>query len=159
MLSTPPAITISARPDRICSAPIAIVSKPDAQNRLIVRAGTETGNPARKLAIRAMLYPCGPSCVAHPMMTSSMVCMSRCGSLSTVPRSAAAASSSGRVFFSVPLPAFPTAVRTADTIVTLDAACIIFYLSGASLLSLRASAVLRKDRGIPHAPSRADIVR
>ena len=39
----------------IRSAPIAIVSKPEAQNLLIVKAGTETGNPARKLAIRATL--------------------------------------------------------------------------------------------------------
>ena len=52
------------------------------------------------------------------MMTSSIAAGPRFDSFSTAARMATAASSSGRVSRSVPLPALPTAVRTADTITT-----------------------------------------
>src|ERR1700691_3357633 len=73
------------------------------------------GRPARSEIRRAMFWPCSASGIAQPMMTSSISLGSRVGTRSTAPRTAIAPRSSGRVKRSVPLGAFPTAVRTALT--------------------------------------------
>src|SRR5690606_14034391 len=116
MLSTPPAITTSAKPHMIFSAAMAIVCRPEEQNRLTVIPGTSVGRPARTAMIRAMFSPCSPSGMAHPMITSSTSLGSTWGTRRISSLTTAAPSSSGRVFFSVPLWAFPTAVRTPATI-------------------------------------------
>ena len=51
--SVPPPIAACPKPQMIRSAAKAIDWSPDEQNRLIVAADTETGTPARRLAIRA----------------------------------------------------------------------------------------------------------
>src|SRR5271156_668783 len=108
----------SAPPLMIRSAAIAIACKPDEQNRLIVSAETSTGNPARSDAMRATFIPCSASGVAQPRMTSSISLASSCGTRSSAPLMAIAASSSGRVARSVPLKARPTGVRTDEAITT-----------------------------------------
>lgn len=50
---------------------MAMVCKPDEQNRLTVVPLTVTGKPARSAAWRAMLPPVAPSGYAQPRITSS----------------------------------------------------------------------------------------
>src|SRR5712691_4522203 len=66
--------------------------------------------------MRATFMPCSASGMAHPSMTSSMRDDSRPGARSTAVLIASAARSSGRVVRSTPRGAFPTGVRTAETI-------------------------------------------
>ena len=80
----------------------------------MVIAETSTGNPARKEAMRATFIPCSASGMAQPRMTSSISLGSSCGTRSSAPLMATAASSSGRVARSVPLKARPTGVRTKN---------------------------------------------
>ena len=85
------------------SAAIAMACSPDEQKRLMVTAETSTGKPARSEAMRATFIPCSASGMAQPRMTSSISLGSSCGTRSSAPLIATAASSSGRVARSVPL--------------------------------------------------------
>src|SRR5580692_1531234 len=118
MDSVPPETMISAPPLMMRSAAIAMACSPDEQKRLIVSAETSTGNPARSDAIRATFMPCSASGMAQPRMTSSISWASICGTRSSAPLIATAASSSGRVARSVPLKARPTGVRTEEAMTT-----------------------------------------
>ena len=71
MLSTPPAMISSLMPLKIRWAAMAMASRPEAQKRFTVTAGTESGRPARWHAMRATFMPCGPSGMAQPRTTSS----------------------------------------------------------------------------------------
>ena len=119
IVSTPPAMTASPIPHMICCAASAIVCSPLEQKRLTVCAGTSTGKPARRLAIRATFIPCSASGIAQPMMTSSISLASTAGARSITAPIAAAAISSGRVVRNVPRGALPIAVRAAETITAL----------------------------------------
>src|SRR5215216_2303663 len=114
--SVPPATMVFAFPTMMRSQAIAMVWSPEEQNRLTVCAGTVSGIPASNDDNLATLYPCVPSGIAHPMMTSSTSSFS---SPSARPRAspiAAAAISSGRLARKVPLGARPTAVLAPETI-------------------------------------------
>src|SRR5260370_34632061 len=76
------------------------------------------GRPARKLATRATFMHCSASGIAQPRMTSSISDLSSCGMRASAPLMAKAARSSGRVVRSVPRGVLPTAVRTADAMMT-----------------------------------------
>jgi hypothetical protein len=65
--STPPARTSSASPTRICRAAWTTASRPEAQRRLTVAAGTSTGRPAKSAAIRATFRLSSPAWFAQPM--------------------------------------------------------------------------------------------
>ena len=84
----------------------------------MVSAETSTGSPARSEAMRATFIPCSASGMAQPRMTSSISLASSCGTRSSAPLMATAASSSGRVARSVPLKARPTGVRTEEAMMT-----------------------------------------
>jgi len=121
MLSAPPAMMISAPPERIFSAAMAMDCRPELQKRLMVTAGTVSGRPARRAAMRAMLLPLSASGLAQPMMTSSIQAGSKSGMRPSKPRMAMAAKSSGRTVRSEPRGALPTGVRTQSMI---TASCI-----------------------------------
>src|SRR5207237_9599567 len=95
---------------------MAIDCKPEEQKRLIVMALVSTGKPARIAAARATFMPCSASGIAQPMITASISDAGKRGTRAIAALMTAAPISSGRVFRKVPLGAFPTAVRTADTI-------------------------------------------
>src|SRR6516225_5340790 len=114
--SVPPATIVSAKPHMMRSAPYAIACSPDEQKRFTVTADASTGMPARRLAIRATFMPCSASGIAQPRITSSTSRGSRPGARRRAASIAIAASSSGRVPCRAPLGAFPTGVRTAETI-------------------------------------------
>src|SRR5690606_25760531 len=95
---------------------------PDEQNRLTVTADASTGTPARRLAMRATLSPCSPSGIAHPTITSSMSAGSSPPARFSASAMTVAPISSGRTVLSVPRGAFPTAVRTAET---MTASCMV----------------------------------
>jgi len=59
-----------------------------------VTADTSTGKPARSDAMRATFIPCSPSGMAQPRITSSISLGSSCGTRSSAPLIATAASSS-----------------------------------------------------------------
>src|SRR5947207_13193863 len=63
-----------------------------------------------------MLFPCAPSGIAHPMITSSTSVGSSPGARRKASLTAAPAMSSGYVVLSVPRGALPTAVRAPETI-------------------------------------------
>src|SRR5580658_5845182 len=114
--SAPPAMMIWAPPERIRSAAMAMACSPDEQKRLMVTPGTESGKPARSAATRAIFIPDSPSGLAQPRITSSISLDEIAGYFSRSRRNTVAARSSGRVVRSVPLGAFPTAVRRQSTI-------------------------------------------
>src|SRR5688572_26479338 len=66
--------------------------------------------------MRATFMPCSASGMAQPRMTSSTVSAFTAGTRESAPLMASAAMWSGRVRARAPLPAFPTAVRTDETI-------------------------------------------
>ena len=70
--STPPATMRSASPARIAWAAIVIAVMPEAQSRLTVTPGTESGSPASSTAMRATFRLSSPAWFAAPRMTSSM---------------------------------------------------------------------------------------
>jgi hypothetical protein len=72
-------MTISAPPERIRSAAMAMACSPEEQKRLMVTAGTVSGSPARSAATRAMFMPLSPSGVAQPRMTSSTMSAATAG--------------------------------------------------------------------------------
>src|SRR6266496_1307676 len=116
MDSVPPATITSAPPTAIRSAAMAMDCNPEEQKRLMVNAAVSTGSPARNAAMRATFMPCSASGMAQPRITSSISLGSSCGTRSSAPLIAIAASSSGRVVRSVPLKARPTGVRTDEMI-------------------------------------------
>ena len=95
MDSVPPATITSAPPLMMRSAAIAIACSPEEQKRLMVSAETSTGSPARSEAMRATFIPCSASGMAQPRMTSSISLGSICGTRSSAPLMAIAASSGG----------------------------------------------------------------
>ena len=116
MISTPPATIQSAMPALILAEAIAIVSKPEAQYRLIVTPGTlSVSNPIKEI-IRATFSPCSASGVALPTITSSISSLSRLGTAETRFLITSAANSSARVKRNTPRGAFPTAVLYAAII-------------------------------------------
>src|ERR1700727_1570263 len=127
--SVPPASMTSAEPERTRSAAMAMDCNPYEQKRLMVMPETSTGNPARRLAMRATFIPCSASGIAQPITTSSISLGSSVGTFSSAPLMAMAARSSGRVKASVPLGALPTAVRTLLTMT----ASLMFYLDEKNL--------------------------
>src|SRR5215203_3619283 len=78
-------------------------------------ADISTGSPASIDDVRATFIPCDASGNAQPIITSS-ISETSTPARATASLIATAPISSDRVFFSVPFGAFPTAVRTADTI-------------------------------------------
>ena len=61
MLSTPPAITTSASPERIRRAASFTASSPLPQRRFTVTPGTVSGSPASSAAIRPTLRLSSPA--------------------------------------------------------------------------------------------------
>src|SRR5580704_6596376 len=114
--SVPPATITCAAPARIRSAAMAIACNPEEQNRFTVIAEVSIGSPARSAAIRATFIPCSPSGIAHPRITSAISFASSPGTRARASLIANAAKSSGRVARNDPLNAFPTGVRTEETI-------------------------------------------
>ena len=110
--STPPTTTTSASPDSIVRDPIIAASRLDPQSRFTVVAGSVTGRPDSRTAIRPTLRLSSPAPLALPQTTSPMSCGSRPGTASRTPRSAVAARSSGRTPDRPPLN-LPNGVRTA----------------------------------------------
>ena len=80
MLSTPPASTRSASPERTARDAMAIASRLDPQSRFTVPPGAETGSPASNVAIRATLRLSSPAWFAQPSSTSSSSSQSTDGS-------------------------------------------------------------------------------
>ena len=115
--STPPVSTTFCQPAMMAEAPWARDWRPELQKRLMVSAGTESGSPASKAAMRATFIPCSASGVAVPITTSS-ICAGSTPPRSTAAFNTQASMSSGRVSLSEPLFDLPTAVRTADTTAT-----------------------------------------
>ena len=66
MLSTPPAITSSASPERIMRAAVPTASRPEPQSRFSVDPGTATGRPASSTAMRATSRLASPAWLAQP---------------------------------------------------------------------------------------------
>src|SRR5579864_5385141 len=114
MLSTPPAITMSAPPPWISRAAAMVACMPDPHRRLTVWPGTSTGKPASSRAMRATLRLSSPAWLAQPRMTSSTSAGLTCAR-SQDALSATAARSSGRTSFSWP-PYRPIGVRAVATI-------------------------------------------
>ena len=70
--SEPPAMARSISPDLIARAAAATASMPEAQRRLTVAPGTESGKPASSKAIRARFRLSSPAWFAQPRKTSSI---------------------------------------------------------------------------------------
>src|SRR5215208_2749517 len=136
MCSVPPATMVVALPTMIRSEAIAMVCSPEEQNLLTVCAGTVSGIPASSEDSLATLYPCVPSGIAHPMMTSSTSSLSSPSARPTASPIAAAAMSSGRLARKVPLGARPTAVLAPETI-TASRIVAPFSRSAFQLVSFR----------------------
>ena len=77
-------------------------------------AGTDSGNPAARTALRPTFTACSPTCITQPMMTSSTMAGSR-PLRSTSALSGSAARSTACHPRSLPL-RLPPGVRTASTI-------------------------------------------
>src|SRR5438309_9395178 len=115
MCSTPPANTSCAAPLTTACAPKFTACSPEPQNRFTVVPGTSTGRPAASTAPRAMFMPCSPTCVTHPMITSS-TSSGLTPARSSAPVSVRASRSTGCNAASAPL-RLPRAVRTASTMI------------------------------------------
>lgn len=99
--STPPATTTSASPAAMRARAVVTAVSPEAQSRLTVKPGTESGRPARRAAMRATLRLSSPAWLAAPSTTSS----TRSGAIparATASRTTRAARSSGRTWASAP---------------------------------------------------------
>jgi hypothetical protein len=96
MLSTPPATTSDASPQRTARAACTTASMPDPHSRLTVTPGTSTGRPASSAAIRATLRLSSPAWFAQPRITSSTARTSRDGLRASSALIGSAASSSAR---------------------------------------------------------------
>src|SRR3990170_3756253 len=64
MLSTPPATNTSPSPHLVARAAALIAARPEEQRRLNVTAATETGKPARRVAMRATFRLSSPASFA-----------------------------------------------------------------------------------------------
>src|SRR5438552_1096988 len=115
MCSTPPATTSCAAPLTTACAPKFTACSAEPQNRFTVVPGTSTGRPAASTAPRAMFMPCSPTCVTHPMITSS-TSSGLTPARSSAPVSVRASRSTGCNAVSAPL-RLPRAVRTASTMI------------------------------------------
>ena len=115
MHSVPPASTTSFSPAAIVRAPSVMAFSEEAQALLTVKAGTESGNPARRPTCRAVFGP-PPAWRACPKIVSSTA---GAGSpeRSIAARAAAAPSSAGVSDAKDP-PNFPIGVRTAESTYT-----------------------------------------
>src|SRR6185503_13184971 len=111
--STPPAIAKSISPDRIARPAAPTASRPDAQRRLRVWPGTDSGMPASNSAIRATLRLSSPAWLAQPKNTSSTWDQSSPGCFAISALIGTAARSSARTLASEP-PKRPIGVRTAS---------------------------------------------
>ena len=114
MCSTPAAITTSYAPAITPWAAKWAACCDDPHCRSTEVPATDSGKPAARAALRAMLRPWAPVCMTQPMITSSTSAESR-SLRSTTALSASAARSTGCQSFNFPL-RFPPAVRTASTI-------------------------------------------
>ena len=112
--STPPATITEASPTAIARAAVTTASRPDAQSRLVVTPGTDTGSPASSADIRATLRLSSPAWLAAPSTTSSTRAGSSPGFRSSSARITTAPRSSGRTPARAP-PSRPTGVLTAST--------------------------------------------
>ena len=79
MDSAPPAMTISASPVSMLREAIMVASRLEPQSRLTVVAGTLTGSPASRLAIRPRFRLSSPAPFALPKITSSTAAPSSLG--------------------------------------------------------------------------------
>src|ERR1035441_10106251 len=96
MVSAPPAMMMSAPPERMRSAAMAIACRPELQKRLMVTPVTVSGSPARRATQRAILLPDSASGMAQPRMMSSISSFGTCGYFSKRRLMTAPARSSGR---------------------------------------------------------------
>src|SRR5207245_5297640 len=115
--STPPAIAKSISPARIARPAAPTASRPDAQRRLRVWPGTDSGIPASNSAMRATLRLSSPAWLAQPKNTSSTSDQSSPGCFAINALIGVAARSSARTLASEP-PKRPIGVRTASQINT-----------------------------------------
>ncbi len=129
MVSTPPAITTSFWPEITVAAANATACWLDPHARLTVVAGTDTGQPAAKTAVRATIPACSPTWLTQPHTTSSTVAGSRpVRSVRAV--STWADRSTGWISDSAP-PRRPMGVRTASTITASRMRCPSLVQTGA----------------------------
>ena len=77
--STPPTSTTSASPVSMVREPMIAASREEPHSRLTVVAGTLTGRPASRTAIRPTLRLSSPAWLAQPQTTSSIRSRSRAG--------------------------------------------------------------------------------
>src|SRR6266508_2120686 len=115
MLSNPPPMAASAPPRMIWWAAMAMAWSSEEQKRFTVVAATDAGNPARSVATRATLLPCGPLGWAQPMITSSISAEPSWGTLPSTSRMQWAARSSGRVRLNDPRKDLASGVRELAT--------------------------------------------
>mmetsp|Transcript_90715 Transcript_90715/g.228660 ORF Transcript_90715/g.228660 Transcript_90715/m.228660 type:complete len:206 (+) Transcript_90715:1058-1675(+) len=114
--STPPASPTSMTPARMLAAMLATACKPLLHCRLTAATGTSQGKSPKNWAMRDVAAP-AVGCRTLPMWQSPILL----GSIwvrSTIARKSGASKSSQGVFLKLPLPALPTAVRTALQITT-----------------------------------------
>src|SRR6476660_7432959 len=111
--STPPAIAKSISPARIARPAAPTASRPEAQRRLRVWPGTDSGMPASNSSIRATLRLSSPAWLAQPKNTSSTWDQSSPGCFAISALIGTAARSSARTLASEP-PKRPIGVRTAS---------------------------------------------
>jgi len=95
----------------------AIVCRPDEQKRLTVMPETDTGNPARIAACRAMSQPVAPSGLAQPRITSSIASGSM-PARATAWRTTWPAMVAPWVLLSAPRQDLARAVRAVETMAT-----------------------------------------
>ena len=86
MDSAPPTSIRSASPVLIWREAMIAASREEPQSRLTVVPGIETGSPARRVPIRAMLRFSSPAPLALPKTTSSMRSTSSFGARRTISR-------------------------------------------------------------------------
>ena len=112
----PPAIITSACPAMMALAAVAMVCRPEEQNRFTVWPGISTPGIALDITIFARFMPCSASGKAQPTITSSICRASNCGTCFSTPESTCAPISSGRERRNTPLGALPMAERPRATI-------------------------------------------
>src|SRR5262245_41652495 len=143
--STPPAANTSASPLITRCAAMAMVCRPDEQNRLRVRPAVATGQPARIAICRAMLRPVAPSGLAHPMMTSSISAGSRCAR-SMAAHSARAPIVAPWVILNAPRQLLASGVRAVDTITASVMSDNLSDLHGSAVRDRRVARDCRLER-------------
>ena len=75
--SIPPATTKCSNPDFILVAARLTASRPDPQQRFICIPGTSTFHPAYCAAVFPMFAPCSLTGITQPMITSSILEVSK----------------------------------------------------------------------------------